>query len=433
MDFIKHRMLRERNFVMKDIILRGLLVVCLGLGGTTSTLAGDFSDKLGLGFSVQSLKLFGDTRNGVFTFGVNPAILRLNLKPFLFLEAELGVARLRSEVGGLRKTNLGHLGFKAAYRFNQFKTVTPLFYLGGGAFNFQLNDWPRYWDGYGVVGTGVELFLNQRLGINLTGDFRYTTGDDFDGADASKLKDGFVNLGVGLMIYFGDRYSAGAEPVLTPVQAEIAEPEEGLAEEDVARPDSHQVASAGAEEKADRAEVEKLLESSQAKEETIMLLRSKIDAVDNELAEYEAMAAERGVDLNTITASSGSDTKSFFLRRFQIALSLYEARNYSEAIKTLKSLVQSSAPQSIKARSWYWLGECHYAQEVYDSAMAAFESVLNSPLTHKREASLFMIGLCKLKSGLVEEARSDFERFLRNHPNSEFAPLSQYYVTKISS
>ncbi len=182
------------------------LIVLLLTFGFISLNAGEIKEKLGIGFIVNSQRLFGDTRNGNFTYGVNPMVLRYNIKPFAYLESDIGFTQLTTQIEGFdRRTEIFNLGVKAGYRFLHTQKINPLLYLGLGMFNSQVDKWSRTWGGYGAVGVGTELFLNNFIGINLNADYRYTTGDNFDGGNISSRKDGFINIGLGLNYYLGKR------------------------------------------------------------------------------------------------------------------------------------------------------------------------------------------------------------------------------------
>jgi hypothetical protein len=78
-------------------------------------------------------------------------------------------------------TQLTTIDLKGAYRLSLSPSVHPMLYLGFGVINFKHADLGRYWDGMGIAGAGLDLSLGKSLGFQILADYRYTSGDDFDG------------------------------------------------------------------------------------------------------------------------------------------------------------------------------------------------------------------------------------------------------------
>ena len=83
-----------------------------------------------------------------------------------------------------------------------------------------------FWDGYVALGAGTEFFASDFLAVNVTADFRYTSGDGFDGGFDGSRKDGYLNLGLGFIYHF-DRHSNQGEPYIPvpefdPLYVEVA-------------------------------------------------------------------------------------------------------------------------------------------------------------------------------------------------------------------
>ncbi|MFQ6114571.1 MAG: outer membrane beta-barrel protein, partial [bacterium] len=220
---------------MKRTRAQFVFFICILLLWHAGVTAGDFKEKIGLGFNVNTHKLFGDTDNGKFVYGINPVQVRYSIKPYVFLESEVTIGQLSNRWPSVnRTTDMINLGLNVGYRFWHAKRVNPLVYAGIGVFNFNLGTGSRYWDGYGAVGAGAEFLLGSRFGLNLTGDFRYTTGDDFDRANTGNHRDSFLTLGIGLFYYPGGRSSFSSEPVLTETASEELSPYEEIVDENPA-------------------------------------------------------------------------------------------------------------------------------------------------------------------------------------------------------
>ena len=199
---------------------------------TVSHLFGGIKDKLGLGLNINAHKLYGDTRSGDLGLGGGNLLLRYRLTPTLFLESELGFLRLSTQANGTTlNTNMLNFGAKAGYTFSGSPIYQPFIYFGLGALNFSENGNGRYWDGYAALGAGTEFFVSDFLAVNVTADFRYTSGDGFDGGIAGAGKDGYLNLGLGFIYHFDrnsnpvdwDPFISEVFPESEPLYLEVAE------------------------------------------------------------------------------------------------------------------------------------------------------------------------------------------------------------------
>jgi len=186
---------------MKRISIFIFLVAAM----TVSHLFGGIKDKLGLGLNINAPKLYGDTRSGGLGLGGGNLLVRYRLKPALFLESELGLLKLSTQINGTSlDTDMLNFGVKAGYAFLTSQIYQPFIYFGLGALNFSDNI-GRYWDGYATLGAGTEFFASNSLAVNFTADFRYTSGDGFDGGLSGWRTDGFLNLGLGFIYHFDGR------------------------------------------------------------------------------------------------------------------------------------------------------------------------------------------------------------------------------------
>jgi len=219
---------------MKRISMFIFLVAAM----TVSHLFGGIKDKLGLGLNINAHKLYGDTRSGSLGLSGGNLLLRYRLKPALFLESELGFLRLSTQTNGTSlHTDMLNLGAKAGYTFLTSQIYQPYVYFGIGALNFGKFKYLfevsplasfSFWDGYVALGVGTEFFASDFLAVNVTADFRYTSGDGFDGGLEGARKDGYLNLGLGFIYHF-DRHSNLGDPFIPeifpesdPLYAEVA-------------------------------------------------------------------------------------------------------------------------------------------------------------------------------------------------------------------
>ncbi|RMD85771.1 MAG: hypothetical protein D6813_15795, partial [Calditrichaeota bacterium] len=340
--------------------------------------AGDTSEKISLGFNVNAQKLYGDTRFGKFIFGVNPAIVRYNFQPYLFLESELGLGRLTTQKQNKQlTTDFIQFGIKTGVRpLGTFSVISPIFYIGGGILNFKLDNWPRFWDGYGVLGGGLEFFFKNYYSINLTGDFRYTTGDDFDGGDFRKRKDSFVNIGLGFMYHIG-----GRRFYMPKTEFSTTQPEElNLQLEKVAE-DSTQVAEESGKVQ-EKLEIESLARSLNQKLELVELFKVKNASLDEQLIDLQNQVEEY--------TESFSENEQNYLDEYELGLNYYRTGEYTKAIIVFKELIDGLNNPHFLTNCYYWLGECYFASEQYSLALESFQRVVDDSQSIKNVDALFM-------------------------------------------
>ncbi|MFQ5825318.1 MAG: tetratricopeptide repeat protein [bacterium] len=396
--------------------------------------ASGIKEKLGLGFNINSQKLYGDTRNGKFVYGVNPVQFRYNFKPYAFLESEVRIGQLSNKWTRVNhNTDMINFGMKAGYRFWHQKKINPLVYLGLGVFNFNLGTGSRFWDGYGAVGVGTEFFLSDRLGLNFTGDYQYTTGDDFDRANTGNHRDSFLNLGIGLFYYLGRRSSYNPEPVLTETVSEDLSPYEEVVDKNLDLTEvlhtNNNTPSADLDLLA--SQKEELLKTKKEKDDNIKLLKIKLASWDEQVKMLEEELEIRKLNASDISSVPITTENDYYIKRYRIGLSFFETENYQAAIKTFNSLLNENPNNVLATNCWYWLGESYFAVQYYNAAIEAFQLVVNDLTSPKNEISQFMLGLCHWQKGETLQAKSEFEKILDNYPNSLYASLIQEYLAEL--
>ncbi len=170
--------------------------------------------------------LFSQTLPGKFGFGADLglAILQGQSKPYI---QPIGDAKVRLgifdflSVGG--KFSGGWVGFKDG-NVNNWTTVISgevqsefhviprsrsdiYFFISAGIIHYQPNE-----NGYMSkntptvgFGLGLNMYVKHFLSVDFSTSYNLTTRGDFDGNPATKDKDGFIALKVGVSYYFYDK------------------------------------------------------------------------------------------------------------------------------------------------------------------------------------------------------------------------------------
>jgi len=383
----------------------------------------EICSKLGVGFNVNTQKLRGDMRSGRFVYGGSPLVLRYNFKPTLFLDTDIGFGRLSTRKNGaLLETSMINIGGKLGYRFLNTKRFNPLFYVGLGTFNFKLNNSPRFWDIYGAVGAGAEIFVTRSLGVNLTGDFRYSSGDDFDGSRLAKGKDGYFNLAFGINYYLG-----GKPKSAIPWESERIS-DDHLAAEDVVA----EQFNTGPDLTLLTFQRDELLETVGKKERLIRLLRVKVESFDSRIARLEDAFYSNGADGKKHYNGRNMQANDPYFMQFQDGLTFYDAGQFERAVEIFKSLVKLDSQNSQAGNWWYWLGESYFGAEDYFSATLAFETALYQDNKNPKQHLIqLMLGVSHWNSGDLKTAKEVFEKLLSNNPYSQTEMLIQDYLAEL--
>ncbi len=91
--------------------------------------------------------------------------------------------------------------------------------------------------------------------------------------------------------------------------------------------------------------------------------------------------------------------------------------------KTFETLSLRKDAGTLKANSVYWEAECWFQLKDYQHALNKFERVLLHPQSNKEEAARFKVAVRYVKLGLIETAKWELSRFLRDYPASKLTTL----------
>ena len=109
-------------------------------------------------------------------------------------------------------------------------------------------------------------------------------------------------------------------------------------------------------------------------------------------------------------------------RAYDAALSLVNARQYSQALAALAAFLVKWPDHPYVDHAMYWRGECYFARADYVAASEQFEGVIASfPAGSKAPDALLKLGICHQKLGHIAEAKASFDRLLQEYPQSEAA------------
>ncbi len=110
----------------------------------------------------------------------------------------------------------------------------------------------------------------------------------------------------------------------------------------------------------------------------------------------------------------------------------YLKKNYELAIKGFKQFIQLFPRNSLADNSLYWIGECYYAQKMYQEAANTFERLINQYSDgDKIPAAMLKKGFALIEMGKQSEGAGVLKGLISKFPLSEEASLAQQRVREI--
>lgn len=114
----------------------------------------------------------------------------------------------------------------------------------------------------------------------------------------------------------------------------------------------------------------------------------------------------------------------------KVALANFSKKDYQKAINSLNSVLTTEKdPETVSVCS-YWLGESYFRMGQYQNAVKCFNTTVNRTSSKTEEAKI-MIGEANLRSGKVQEAKQNFERFIAEYPKSRYVARAKKLLQQI--
>jgi len=110
------------------------------------------------------------------------------------------------------------------------------------------------------------------------------------------------------------------------------------------------------------------------------------------------------------------------------ALNNYFNNDYLEAIQEFRVLIGREPYGAYADNAQYWIGECYYSMEDFESAIKEFERVFAFPDNNKSDHALFKIAISYQQLGRYLKARENMTRFLNDYPESELVSQAHDFL-----
>jgi tol-pal system protein YbgF len=116
---------------------------------------------------------------------------------------------------------------------------------------------------------------------------------------------------------------------------------------------------------------------------------------------------------------------------YEHAQYLYTQKNYSEAAKNFEKVTILYPRSTWADAAWYWVGESQMALGNYAQAISAFEKVFFYAESIKQADAQFQIGICLLRMGSKDLAKTALRKVQEFYPKSPRALQAQSELNKI--
>jgi len=126
--------------------------------------------------------------------------------------------------------------------------------------------------------------------------------------------------------------------------------------------------------------------------------------------------------------SRGYNFNADYRMAYNDALNNYFNNDYLESIQEFRILIEREPVGAYADNAQYWIGECYYSLEDFESAVTEFQKVFNFDENNKSDHALFKIALSYQQLGRYLKAREQMERFLREYPDSELANQARDFL-----
>jgi tol-pal system protein YbgF len=105
---------------------------------------------------------------------------------------------------------------------------------------------------------------------------------------------------------------------------------------------------------------------------------------------------------------------------YRAAVSLVQSGDHAGGAAALRAFLAKHPRHDFADNAQYWLGEAHYAQKDYPSALAEFRTVIETyPRGNKVPDALLKVGYCYLALGQPDKARPVLEQVVNLYPKTE--------------
>lgn len=107
-------------------------------------------------------------------------------------------------------------------------------------------------------------------------------------------------------------------------------------------------------------------------------------------------------------------------------------RKYESAIRAFGDFIAKYPDSQLTENCRYWTAQSYFSMKAYPQAIEGFQAVVrDTRFHHKDDDASIMLGITYLMMDQPDKARSEFESFKTNYPNSEFRNKIDYWIGRL--
>lgn len=203
--------------------------------------------------------------------------------------------------------------------------------------------------------------------------------------------------------------------------------------EDVVPVKKQQEIDSKPQDEAKKQPVEKKKEAQPEMNKQLQEKEAEIEQLKGELQDKELTIArlESSPPSTATPIVVGDISDEEYPNLYEQGLSLFNNRNYKEAITVFERLIASNDQNKLSDNAQYWIGESHYMLGKYKEAVLDFEKVFSYTNANKKDHAQFKLGKCYSRLGDKKRAKEEFQRFLSLYPKSDLRGKAEKALSEL--
>jgi tol-pal system protein YbgF len=115
---------------------------------------------------------------------------------------------------------------------------------------------------------------------------------------------------------------------------------------------------------------------------------------------------------------------------YNAAMAEYQSRKYEAAIASFKEILTVAPTSSLADNAQYWIGECYYAMNNFDQALAAMTRVsADFPKSNKLADASVKTAMINQRLGKNDIARDQFRTVVANFPGTDASAIASKHLS----
>ena len=160
--------------------------------------------------------------------------------------------------------------------------------------------------------------------------------------------------------------------------------------------------------------------------QTQSLTSDRTESTGNVIVNTEPSITEESPDQNPIPESviieDSPEEDPEARNQYQAAFQLLKESRYQDATNAFTQFLQNYSRGEYADKAQYWIGEIHYIQQDFSSAITAYQTHLeNFPQSPKRSQSKLKLANSYIETNQLERANQTLEQILDEFPGSSAA------------